>query len=189
MYRRDWSDPLSEMAAKLQLDASAAPVDEEVQITVEDAKRCPRYTARVIRGCKVGPSPDWMVERLAAIGQRSVNNVVDVTNYILFLFGQPLHAFDLNKVKNAEGVAHIVVRAAEDGEKLTTLDGEHRKLTSDMTMAMGATTLADVKDVIVGARISRTGNFMPQAGDLEGETSAPVQTGTEGIDLVIGTVR
>lgn len=63
------------------------------------------------------------------------------------------------------------------------------KLTSDMTMAMGATTLADVKDVIVGARISRTGNFMPQAGDLEGETSAPVQTGTEGIDLVIGTVR
>ena len=63
------------------------------------------------------------------------------------------------------------------------------KLTSDMTMAMGATTLADVKDVIVGARISRTGNFMPQAGDLEGETSAPVQTGTEGIDLIIGTVR
>lgn len=63
------------------------------------------------------------------------------------------------------------------------------KLTSDMTMAMGATTLADVKDVIVGARISRTGNFMPQAGDLEGETSAPVKTGTEGIDLVIGTVR
>ena len=58
-----------------------------------------------------------------------------------------------------------------------------------MTMAMGATTLADVKDVIVGARISRTGNFMPQAGDLEGETSAPVKTGTEGIDLVIGTVR
>ncbi len=90
-----------------------------------DAVRCPRYSARVIRGVKVGPSPDWMVERLAAIGQRSVNNIVDVTNYILFLFGQPLHAFDLNKLKNAEGVAHIVVRAAEDGEKLTTLDGEN----------------------------------------------------------------
>ena len=89
-----------------------------------------------------------MVERLAAIGQRSVNNVVDVTNYILFLFGQPLHAFDLNKVKNAEGVAHIVVRAAEDGEKLTTLDGEHRKLTSDMTVIstpdQGAVALAGV---------------------------------------------
>ena len=148
MYRRDWNDPLAEMAAKLQLDASATPVDEQVQITVEDAKRCPRYTARVIRGCKVGPSPDWMVERLAAIGQRSVNNIVDVTNYILFLFGQPLHAFDLDKLKNADGRAHIVVRAAQDGEPLTTLDGEKRTLTSDMTVIstpeQGAVALAGV---------------------------------------------
>ena len=110
------------------------PLTKQVQITVEDAERCPRYTARVIRGCKVGPSPDWMVERLAAIGQRSVNNIVDVTNYILFLFGQPLHAFDLDKLKNADGRAHIVVRAAQDGEPLTTLDGEKRTLTSDMTV-------------------------------------------------------
>ena len=64
-----------------------------MKIDVADAVRCPRYSARVIHGVKVGPSPDWMVERLAAIGQRSVNNIVDVTNYILFLFGQPLHAF------------------------------------------------------------------------------------------------
>ena len=103
------------MAAKLELAGEVEP--NAVKIDVADAVRCPRYSARVIHGVKVGPSPDWMVERLAAIGQRSVNNVVDVTNYILFLFGQPLHAFDLNKVKNAEGVAHIVVRAAEDGEK------------------------------------------------------------------------
>ena len=148
MYRRDWKDPLPEMAAKLQLDAAATPIDEEVKITIDDAVRCPRYTARVIRGCKVGPSPDWMVERLSAIGQRSINNIVDVTNYILFLFGQPLHAFDLDKLKNADGHAHIVVRAAQDGEPLTTLDGEKRTLTSDMTVIStperGAVALAGV---------------------------------------------
>ena len=176
MYRRDWSDPLSEMAAKLQLDASAAPVDEEVQITVEDAKRCPRYTARVIRGCKVGPSPDWMVERLAAIGQRSVNNIVDVTNYILFLFGQPLHAFDLDKLKNADGRAHIVVRAAQDGEPLTTLDGEKRTLTSDMTVIstpeQGAVALAGVMGGLDTEVTDDTVNILLEAATFEaGRTS------------------
>ena len=86
------------MAGKLELSKEAAALDSEVSISIADETRCPRYTARVIRGCKVGPSPDWMVERLAAIGQRSINNIVDVTNYILFLFGQPLHAFDLDKL-------------------------------------------------------------------------------------------
>ena len=176
MYRRDWSDPLSEMAAKLQLDASAAPVDEEVQITVEDAKRCPRYTARVIRGCKVGPSPDWMVERLAAIGQRSVNNIVDVTNYILFLFGQPLHAFDLDKLKNADGRAHIVVRAAQDGEPLTTLDGEKRTLTTDMTVIstpeQGAVALAGVMGGLDTEVTDDTVNILLEAATFEaGRTS------------------
>ena len=148
MYRTDYVSPLAGMAGKLALDASAAPVDETVKIAIEDAARCPRYTARVIRGVKVGPSPDWMVERLAAIGQRSINNIVDVTNYILFLFGQPLHAFDLDKLKNADGVAHIVVRAAAEGERLTTLDGEDRALTPDMTVIstpeLGAVALAGV---------------------------------------------
>ena len=145
MYARDWNDPLPEMTAKLQLSADGT---DDATVEIADAARCPRYTARVIRGVKVGPSPDWMVERLAAIGQRSINNVVDVTNYILFLFGQPLHAFDLNKLKGADGVAHVVVRAAEEGEKLTTLDGENRTLTSDMTVIStpdaGAVALAGV---------------------------------------------
>ncbi len=148
MYQQPYTSPLEEMAGKLELDKSAAAADEEVSITIEDEVRCPRYSARVIRGCKVGPSPDWMVERLAAIGQRSINNIVDVTNYILFLFGQPLHAFDLAKLKNAEGKANVVIRAAKDGEKLTTLDGEERTLTSDMTVIstpeMGAVALAGV---------------------------------------------
>ncbi len=148
MYQADYTSPLQNMAAKLQLDEDAEPVDEAVQVTIEDAVRCPRYTARVIRGVKIGPSPDWMVERLAAIGQRSINNIVDVTNYILFLFGQPLHAFDLNKLKDSNGLAHIVVRAANEGEQLTTLDGEQRTLTPDMTVIAtperGAVALAGV---------------------------------------------
>ena len=131
MYRRDWKNPLDEMAAKLELVDDGT---DDVAVTIEDAVRCPRYSARVIRGVKVGPSPDWMVERLAAIGQRSINNIVDVTNYILFLFGQPLHAFDLNKLKGADGRAHVVIREAEDGAKFTTLDEVERTLTSDMTV-------------------------------------------------------
>ena len=99
-----------------------------------DVARCPRYTARVIDNVKVGPSPEWLAERVTAAGGRSINNVVDVTNYILYLYGQPLHAFDFAKVASADGCAHIVVRAAADGEHLTTLDGEDRALTEDMTV-------------------------------------------------------
>ncbi len=148
MYQVPYTSPLDEMAGALELDHSATPAESEVKITIEDSVRCPRYTAHVIKGCKVGPSPDWMVERLAAIGQRSINNIVDVTNYILFLFGQPLHAFDLDKLKNDAGAAHIVVRAAKDGEVLETLDGQKRELTEDMTVIStpeaGAVALAGV---------------------------------------------
>ncbi len=134
MYQQDWTNPLAEMAARLELSDEGDPAAPDATVEIEDDVRCPRYSARVIRGVKVGPSPDWMVERLAAIGQRSINNIVDVTNYILFLLGQPLHAFDLNKLKSADGTAHVIVRAAHDGEALTTLDGEERTLTSDMTV-------------------------------------------------------
>ena len=134
MYQRDWHSPLTEMAARLELSGEGDPAASDATVEIQDDVRCPRYTARVIRGVKIGPSPDWMVERLAAIGQRSINNIVDVTNYILFLFGQPLHAFDLNKLKSEDGTAHVIVRAARDGEILTTLDGEERTLTSDMTV-------------------------------------------------------
>ena len=103
-------------------------------LTVPDAARCPRYTARIIDNVKVGPSPEWLAERVTAAGGRSINNVVDVTNYILYLYGQPLHAFDFAKVASADGCAHIIVRAAADGEHLVTLDGEDRALTEDMTV-------------------------------------------------------
>lgn len=105
-----------------------------VDIHIADDQLCPRYTARVIKNVKVGPSPDWLVERIASCGARSINNVVDATNYVLFLLGQPLHAFDYDKLDAQDGTVHIQVRAASDGEKFTTLDGEDRTLTSDMTV-------------------------------------------------------
>lgn len=176
MYQQDWTNPLADMAAQMQLDAGATPMDEAVRVTIEDATRCPRYTARVIRGCKVGPSPDWMVERLAAIGQRSINNIVDVTNYILFLFGQPLHAFDLDKLTGADGRAHVVIRAAQDGEQLTTLDDEKRTLTSDMTVIatpeQGAVALAGVMGGLDTEVTDTTVNILLEAATFEaGRTS------------------
>lgn len=134
MYAIDAKNPLAEMEAALKEDNDMPSIDELATVTVEDVDRCPRYTARVIKNVKVGPSPDWLAERVTAAGARSINNVVDVTNYVLFLFGQPLHAFDYDKLVDETGKANVVVRAAKKGEKLQTLDGEERELTEDMTV-------------------------------------------------------
>ncbi len=134
MYATDAKNPLDEMEAALKEASDMPSVDELASVTVKDVDRCPRYTARVIKNVKVGPSPDWLAERVTAAGARSINNVVDVTNYILFLFGQPLHAFDYDKLVDETGKANVIVRAAKEGEKLQTLDGEERELTEDMTV-------------------------------------------------------
>lgn len=104
-----------------------------VDVQIDDAELCPRYTARVVRNVKIGPSPEWLARRVIAAGSRPINNVVDVTNYVMYLTGQPLHAFDLGKLqKREDGKRHVVVRAARDGELLTTLDEKERSLTPDM---------------------------------------------------------
>ncbi|MEG6567684.1 phenylalanine--tRNA ligase subunit beta [Thermoanaerobacterium saccharolyticum] len=97
-------------------------------VTIEADDLCFRYVARVIRNAKIGPSPMWMQMRLLKAGIRPINNIVDVTNYVMMELGQPLHAFDLDKVKNR----HIVVRRAEEGERLITLDDKERILDKDM---------------------------------------------------------
>ena len=103
-------------------------------VEIRDPDLCPRYAARLVRGVKIGPSPDWLAKRLETIGQRPINNVADVTNYVLHELGQPLHAFDFEKL----GGRRIVVRRAAPGEKLTTLDGVERALTTDMLVIADA---------------------------------------------------
>ncbi|MCF0104624.1 MAG: phenylalanine--tRNA ligase subunit beta [Eggerthellaceae bacterium] len=108
--------------------------EEKISIEIEDPERCQRYSARMIRGVKVGPSPAWLYERVTALGARSINNIVDITNYILFLFGQPLHAFDVDSLFEPCEKPHIIVRPARQGENFTTLDEEKRMLNEDITV-------------------------------------------------------
>ncbi len=109
-------------------------VNSQIRVRIEDAELCPRYTARVVRGVKVGPSPAWLKEMLEKVGIRSISNVVDVTNFVMLESGQPLHAFDFHLIarKSPEELPTIVVRRAGEGEKFTTLDGQQRTLTSQM---------------------------------------------------------
>jgi len=103
-----------------------------VAVKIEDPDLCPRYTARVLKGVKVGPSPDWLRSSLEKVGIRSISNVVDVTNYVMLETGQPLHAFDYHLIaKSADGKPTIVVRRATAGEKFKTLDNQERTLTHE----------------------------------------------------------
>ncbi len=109
-------------------------VVDEVEVRVEDPEGAPRYMIAVIRGVNVRPSPAWLSARLQSIGQRSINNIVDATNYILFEINQPLHAFDLAKLRGPA----VIVRRAKAGEQIVTLDGVPRKLTPEMTVICDA---------------------------------------------------
>src|SRR6266513_5183692 len=115
-------------------------------VEIKDPDLCPRYAARLVRGVKIGPSPDWLVTRLEAIGQRPINNVADITNYVLHELGQPLHAFDLAKL--AEN--RIVVRRATKGESIKTLDGTDRKLDEQMLVIADAKRAVAVAGVMGG---------------------------------------
>ena len=126
--------PVKDACVGVELKEAGAPTADAVTVEIADPELCPRYTARLIRGVKVGPSPDWLAERVQASGTRSINNVVDITNYVLYLLGQPLHAFDFDNLQGSDGMAHIIVRAANAGEKLTTLDEQERELTPDMAL-------------------------------------------------------
>ena len=105
-------------------------VNDYVKVSVENTDLCPRYCARVVKNIKIGPSPKWMQRRLASVGIRPINNLVDITNYVMEEYGQPMHAYDLETIARHQ----IVVKTAQDGETFTTLDGQERKVDKDVLM-------------------------------------------------------
>ena len=109
---------------------NAEDINDYVKVDVEATDLCSRYTARLVKNIKLAPSPKWMQRRLASAGIRPINNIVDITNYVMEEYGQPMHAYDYDTLAGGK----IVVRRAKDGEKFMTLDGQERTLDSDMLM-------------------------------------------------------
>jgi phenylalanyl-tRNA synthetase beta chain len=131
------------------LDDRGSPGDvAAASVTVECPDLCPRFTARVFEDVTIAPSPPWLKARLAAAGQRPINNVVDITNYAMLLAGQPLHAFDLDRVAGG----HLTVRRAHEGERVDTLDGQTRTLGVDMVLIEDADGPTSIAGVMGGAR-------------------------------------
>ncbi len=119
---------------------------EKFNITIKNKKDCPLYTAKIIRGVKVGPSPEWLRKRLEAIGCRSINNIVDITNYCLFTYGEPLHAFDLDKLVQGQ----IIVRRGKSNEKLVAIDGKTYSLDQEILVIADTDKAAAVAGVMGG---------------------------------------
>lgn len=122
-------------------------INELLSVRIDDRELCPRYTARMVRNVKIGPSPRWLRARLRASGVRPINNIVDITNYVMLEYGQPMHAFDYACVQDKT----IVVRRAQEGETLDTLDGRSRALTTDMLLIADASRPVGVAGVMGGA--------------------------------------
>ena len=153
-----WRRPRAGGAARSRFSGRAARSTESansaagrIAVGIEATDLCPHYTARVLRNVKIGPSPTWLARRLEAVGLRPINNVVDVTNYVMFELGQPLHAFDWT----AQG-GQIIVRQAR-GEKLVSIDGRERRLSREMLV------IADAKNPValagvMGGRDSEVSN-------------------------------
>ena len=120
-------------------------VNDYISVEIKDPDLCPRFTARVVKNVRLAPSPEWMQRRLAAMGIRPINNIVDITNYVMEEYGQPMHAYDLDTIRGHK----IIVKRAEDGDVFTTLDGQDRQLDHDVLMindAEGPVGIAGIMD-------------------------------------------
>ena len=126
---------------------AGAPITEQIDISVESPELCRRYTASLLQGVKIGPSPQWLQDRLTRAGLRPINNVVDVTNFVMLEYNQPLHSFDYDLIKDAT----VIVRRARPDEMLTTLDGVERKLTVENLVIADANDAIGIGGVIGGA--------------------------------------
>ncbi len=125
---------------------AAGKLEDLLEVTTPAADLCPRYTARMVRNVKIEPSPKWMRERLRSMGVRPINNIVDITNYVMLEYGQPMHAFDYRYVKGGK----IIVRRAQAGEELTTLDGNVRKLNADHLVIADETRAVGLAGIMGG---------------------------------------
>ncbi|HXG36653.1 MAG TPA: phenylalanine--tRNA ligase subunit beta, partial [Dehalococcoidia bacterium] len=132
---------------EVEYTAEAEAIEGRVKVSIADPELCPRYCAALVRDVKIGPSPDWMQKRLTAAGLRPINNIVDITNYVMLEMGQPLHAFDLAKLRENT----IVVRTASPGESITLLDGSKIDLAPDMLVIADASVPVAVAGVMGGA--------------------------------------
>lgn len=122
-------------------------ISNYIEVSVEEPKSCPRYCCCIIENVQVAPSPPWLKKRLEAAGMRSINNVVDITNYVMLELGQPLHAFDFNKIEGGK----LCVRKGKEGEKLQTLDGSTHSLTEEILLIASATAPLAIAGVMGGA--------------------------------------
>ena len=123
-FRKEFRPPV------VTATGNSEDVNDYIKVSVENTDLCPRYCARVVKNIKIGPSPKWMQRRLASVGIRPINNLVDITNYVMEEYGQPMHAYDLDTIAGRQ----IVVKTAQNGEKFTTLDGQERLMDENVLM-------------------------------------------------------
>lgn len=172
-----------ELSAVLDLPLATDPLREEIasypetdrlSVTLDEEGKCARYSGALITGVTVGPSPEWLKAALESVGQRSINNVVDATNYVMLDIGQPLHAFDASKLTAREGAYAIQVRASGEGESITTLTGEDYELPegtlliADANASGPALGIAGVKGGIHAAVTERTTDIVLEAANFDG---------------------
>ena len=134
------------VAPKVEVKGCGGDVNDYIKVTVEDKDLCTRYVGRVVKNIRIAPSPEWMQRRLASCGIRPINNLVDITNYVMAEYGQPMHAFDLDTIEGH----HIIVKRAKDGESFMTLDGQERTLDSDMLMINDANKAIGIAGIMGG---------------------------------------
>lgn len=157
----------------LRAPVSLEPATNVVHVNVEEPELCPRFTAAYISGSKVGPSPEWLRAALESVGQRSINNVVDATNYVMFDLGQPLHAFDAGKLSDRDGVYALSVGKAKDNERLIALDGKEYDLSASMLVIRDGHTgmpvsIAGIKGGAPAAIDETTGSIVLEAANWNG---------------------
>ncbi|MCD8248893.1 MAG: phenylalanine--tRNA ligase subunit beta, partial [Lachnospiraceae bacterium] len=139
-FRREFKPPV------VEVKGAGGDVNDYISVEIQDTDLCPRYCARVVKNIRLAPSPEWMQRRLASVGIRPINNVVDITNYVMEEYGQPMHAYDLDTIAGHK----IIVRRAENGEKFVTLDGQERLLDDEVLMICDAEKAVGLAGIMGG---------------------------------------